>query len=134
MTALSRHAPARSRRGFTLIEILVVLLVLGILAGLAYARLQSSKDKAVVAGMTSDLHAIAQEQEAYYFQKRFYSPTIDSLNANPSPGNVIVIVDGTASGWSGSVSNPKVAKQCYIFVGSSAPIGSATKDGVIDCS
>jgi prepilin-type N-terminal cleavage/methylation domain-containing protein len=134
MTVLPRRRPADSRVGFTLIEILVVLLVMGILAGLAYARLQSSKDKAVVAGMTSDLHAIAEEQEAYYIQKRFYSPTIDSLNANPSPGNVIVIVDGTASGWSGSVSNPNVVKQCYIFVGTAAPIGSATNDGVINCS
>jgi prepilin-type N-terminal cleavage/methylation domain-containing protein len=128
------HLPAGRRRGFTLIEILIVLLVMSILAGLAYARLQSSRDKAVVAGMTSDLHAIAEEQEAYYFQNRVYSPTIDSLNANPSPGNVIVIVEGTASGWSGSVSNPNVAKQCYIFVSTATPIGSATNDGVINCS
>jgi prepilin-type N-terminal cleavage/methylation domain-containing protein len=122
------------RGGFTIIEMLAVMVVIGILATIAYARLQTSKDKAVIASMTTDLHAVAQEQEAYYFQNRSYSPTIDSLNSNPSPGNVPVIVSGGASGWSGRVSNPKVSQQCYIFVGSAAPLGSATKDGVIDCS
>lgn len=122
------------RDGFTIIEMLAVMVVIGVLATIAFARLQSSKDKAVVAGMVSDLHAVAEEQEAYYFQNRSYSPTIDSLNPNPTQGNVPVVVSGGASGWSGSISNPKVAKQCYIFVGTAAPLGSATTDGIIDCS
>ncbi len=123
-----------TRSGFTIIEMLAVMVVIGVLASIAYARLQTSKDKAVVASMISDLHAVAQEQEAYYFQNRVYSTALGTLNSNPSPGNVPVIVTGSASGWSGSISNPKVSKQCYIFVGAAAPIGSATRDGVIDCS
>ncbi len=125
----------RSKRsGFTIIEMLAVMVVIGVLAMIAYARLQTSKDKATVASMVSDLHAVAQEQEAFYFQNRTYSTTLATLNSNPSPGNVPVIVTGNSAGWSGSISNPKVAKQCFIFVGAAAPIGSATKDGVIDCS
>ena len=65
------------RDGFTIIEMLAVMVVIGVLATIAFARLQSSKDKAVVAGMVSDLHAVAEEQEAYYFQNRSYSPTIE---------------------------------------------------------
>jgi type IV pilus assembly protein PilE len=121
-------------RGFTIIEMLAVMVVIGVLATIAYARLQTSKDKATVASMISDMHAIAEEQEAYYFQNRSYSPTIDSLNPNPSPGNVLLVVAGNSAGWSGQVSNPKVTKQCYIFVGAAAAIGSATRDGVVDCS
>lgn len=124
----------RRRGGFTIIEILAVLIIIGLLATIAFVRLKSSKDKAIVASMTSDLHAVAQEQEAYYFQNRSYSPTIDSLNSTPSPGNVPVVVSGGASGWSGRIGNPKVARQCYIFVGTAAPIGSATTDGLISCS
>lgn len=123
-----------TRNGFTIIEMLAVMVVIGVLATIAYARLQTSKDKAIVAGMLSDLHAVAQEQEAFYFQNRTYSTTLATLNSNPSPGNIPVIVTGNSAGWSGSISNPKVIKQCYIFVGAAAPIGSATKDGVIDCS
>jgi len=122
------------KRGFTLIEILVVLVVLGILAGLAFARLKSQRERAVVASMTADLHAVAEEQEAYYIQHRAYSPVVDSLNPRPSPGNVTVIHEGTTTGWSGSVSNPRAVKQCYVYVGSAAPVGAASADGVINCS
>ena len=126
--------PLSRRAGFTIIEILIVVAVLGILAGLAYARLQSSKDKATIASMTSDLRAIAEEQEAHYFQNRFYSNSLAALNANLSPGNTVVIVEASSAGWSGQASNPKVTQQCYIVVGGAALIGSATTDGVISCS
>lgn len=123
-----------TRRGFTFIEILVVIVVLGILAGMGYLRMQATKDKAAVAAMTSDLRAVAEEQEAYYIQFRNYSASLDSLNPRPSPGDSIVIHEATPSGWSGSVSNPKSIKQCFVVVGDAAPIGSAVADGVIKCS
>lgn len=123
-----------TRRGFTFIEVLVVMIVLGVLATLAFARLQSSKEKGTIASMTSDLRAVAEEQEAYYFQHRLYAPVTDSLNPNYSPGNVVVITEATAAGWSGNVSNPTTPKRCYIVVGNAAPVGSAVNDGVISCS
>lgn len=123
-----------TRRGFTIIEMLVVMVVIGILATIAFVRLQAQKDKATIAGMTSDLRATSEEQEAYYFQHQAYSPTIDSLNSNPSPGNIVVINEGTASGWSGTISNPKVAQKCYITIGSAVPVGSSQADRGIDCS
>jgi len=120
--------------GFTIIEILAVVAVLSILAALGYARLQSQKYKALVAAMVSDLRAIAEEQEAHYFQNRFYSNSLVALNANPTPGDTVVIIEATAAGWSGRIYNPKTTKQCYIVVGQAAPVGSATQDGVISCS
>lgn len=129
-----RRVLPRTTAGFTFIEMLVVVVVIGILATMAYVRLQSQKDKAVVAGMISDLRAIAEEQEAHYFQNRVYSTDLVALNAVPSAGDTIVVVEATAAGWSGRVYNPRVTKQCYIMVGQAAPIGSATQDGVIHCS
>jgi type II secretory pathway pseudopilin PulG len=117
-----------------MIEILVVLVVLGVLATLGFARLQSTKEKATVAGMISDLRSVTEEQEGFYFDHRFYSPTTDSLNPNYTAGNVLLIHEATASGWSGSVSNPKVTRQCYVVVGNAAPVGSAVNDGTISCS
>ncbi len=121
-------------RGFTMIEMVVVLVVLGVLATLGFARLQSSKEKGTLSGMVADLRAAAEEQEAYYFDHRFYSTTTDSLNPNYTTGNTVAIHEASASGWSGSVSNPRVTKQCYIVVGNAAPVGSATNDGSISCS
>ena len=74
-----------TRRGFTFIEILVVMIVIGILATLAFARLQSSKEKGTVASMTSDLRGVAEEQEGYYFQHRVYASVTDSLNPSSPP-------------------------------------------------
>lgn len=133
-TAGPPAGPGRPAAGFTIIEILIVVAVLGILAAIGYVRIQSQRDKATVAVMTSDLRAIAEEQEAHYFQNRVYSADLVALNANLSPGNTIVIVEATNAGWSGRASNPRVTKQCYIVVGNAAPIGSATTDGVISCS
>lgn len=129
-----RRVRPRSAAGFTFIEMLVVVVVIGILATLAYARLQSQKDKAVVASMTSDLRALAEEQEAHYFQNRVYSSDLVALNSTPSPGDTLVVMEATATGWSGRVYNPKTTRQCYIVVGQATPIGSAAQDGVISCS
>lgn len=124
----------RSTAGFTLIEMIAVVVVIMILAGLAFAKLQSQKEKATVAAMTSDMRAIAEEQEAYYFQNRLYTSDLVALNWRASPGDTLVIEEATAAGWSGRIYNPKTTKQCYIVVGSAALIGSAVADGVIRCS
>ena len=129
-----RRVRPRSAGGFTFIEMLVVVVVIGILATIAYARLQSQKEKAFVAALTSDLRALAEEQEAHYFQNRVYSSDLVALNSTPSPGDTVVVMEATATGWSGRVYNPKTTKQCYIVVGQAAPVGPATQDGVIRCS
>jgi prepilin-type N-terminal cleavage/methylation domain-containing protein len=48
----------RARRGFTFIEMLVVMIVLGVLAGLAVMRYIDLKHRALVAQVVSDLEAV----------------------------------------------------------------------------
>ena len=64
-----------NRRGFTLVEILVVVLVIGILAAIAIPRYSGSKDKAYVATMIADLHnaAIYEEQYASENHAQYFS-------------------------------------------------------------
>src|SRR5689334_7042137 len=52
-------------KGFTLIEILIVLLVVGALAAIAVPRYAGAKDKAYQAAMTADLRAAAILEEQY---------------------------------------------------------------------
>ena len=65
------------RGGFTLVEILVVVLVIGILTGIAIPRYTGSKDKAYVAAMIADLHnaAIYEEQYATENHAQYFSGT-----------------------------------------------------------
>lgn len=63
------------RPGFTLVEILVVVLVVGILAGIAIPRYAGTKDKAYIATMIADLHnaAIYEEQYASENHAQYFS-------------------------------------------------------------
>jgi prepilin-type N-terminal cleavage/methylation domain-containing protein len=55
----------RTRKGFTLIELLIVVVIIGILAAIAIPRFASTKDKAYVAQMKSDLRNLATYEEQY---------------------------------------------------------------------
>lgn len=59
-------------RGFTLIEILIVTVILGVLAALAIPKFAKSKEKAHLAAMTSDLRNLATGQEAYHSDQATY--------------------------------------------------------------
>jgi prepilin-type N-terminal cleavage/methylation domain-containing protein len=71
----SNRPTTTHRGGFTLVEILVVVLVIGILAGIAIPRYAGSKDKAYVAAMIADLHnaAIYEEQYATENHAQYFS-------------------------------------------------------------
>jgi len=54
-----------THRGFTLIEILIVLVVIGTLAAVAIPHYAGAKDKAYVAAMKADLRTVAIYEEQY---------------------------------------------------------------------
>lgn len=61
--------PIKNRKGFTLAEILIVLLIVAILAGMVLPRLLSQGDKAVAAEAVSIIGAI-KRAELRYFDER----------------------------------------------------------------
>jgi type IV pilus assembly protein PilA len=60
-----RRYAKSGRPGFTLIEVTMVALVVGVLAAVAVPRYAGSKEKAYVAAMKADLHTAAVYEEQY---------------------------------------------------------------------
>jgi len=67
------------RRGFTLIEILIVLSIIGILLGLAVPQYQMSVKRAREAVLKENLFIMRKMIDQYYQDKHRYPPSLQSL-------------------------------------------------------
>jgi general secretion pathway protein G len=122
------------RRGFTLVELLIVIVIIGILATLVIASFSNTKGKANVARVKTDLHNLATAQESYFYEKNAYAPSMALLNVTASPGVALTIVEASASGWSATGVHPAtVPVNCALFYGTATPVAPATIAGQITC-
>lgn len=71
----------RKSRGFTLIEVMVVIVILGVLAALIVPRVMGRPDEARVVAAKQDLAAISQALRLYKLDNRRYPTTEQSLQA-----------------------------------------------------
>lgn len=121
--------------GFSMIELLTTMVVVGLLAAIAMPRFRTQKDRAIQASMISDLASLAKAQEVYYYNNGVYAPNVVTVSVNISPGNSLVINEATTAGWSATLVHvPTIGKTCYIYYGGALPVGSATSEGVVSCS
>ncbi|MGQ0465198.1 MAG: type II secretion system protein [Sporichthyaceae bacterium] len=84
-------------RGFTLIEILVVIVIIGVLAAVAIPVFLSQRKKAFEAGEKSDARAIATQLESYYADAQAYPASLPLTGdriafATPDPDDVEEVV------------------------------------------
>lgn len=75
----NRPRNARGESGFTLIEILIVIAVVGLLAGIAYPSYQNIVIKNNRAVARAALVDIVARQEAYYAQTKRYAGNLSDL-------------------------------------------------------
>jgi general secretion pathway protein G len=70
----------RDRRGFTLVEILIVVIILGILAAIVIPRFTNASEDAKRNSLTSSLHSLRSQIELYMLQHGDKPPTIDGAD------------------------------------------------------
>lgn len=71
----------RAARGFTLIEVMVVIVILGVLAALVVPRIMSRPDEARVVAAKQDIATLMQALKLYKLDNRNYPTNAQGLNA-----------------------------------------------------
>ena len=83
-------------RGFTLVEILIVVLILGIIAAIVTPQFSAASDDAKLSSLASDLQTVRQQLQLYKLQHNGQYPTKD--NTVVTQLTTKTDVDGNAGG------------------------------------
>jgi prepilin-type N-terminal cleavage/methylation domain-containing protein len=99
----SSRARFTGRRGFTLIELALVLVILGILASLMIVHISQVKEHAYIATMQSDLRNLETAEEGYFIEFDTYTSSMATSRYTPSTNDTYTIESATVTGWSAVV-------------------------------
>ena len=91
-------------RGFTLIEVLVVVLIIGILTSVALPNYQVAVLKARYTELMNVVAPLADAEMVYYATFNKFTDQLDELDVS-LPGGVKLSADGKNASWKKSVLN-----------------------------
>jgi len=91
------------KEGFTLIELMIVIAIIGILAAIAIPQFSAYRTRSYNSAAQSDLRNLATAQEAYFVDENTYGNDVETL-ANgvygyQQSGSVVVQSVGTLTGY-----------------------------------
>lgn len=103
--------------GFTIVELLIVIVIIGILATLVIVTFSGVQQKARDSERKTDINAIAGQLEAGYANKGYY-PTLAGLNSATTRSSLEIRLDLKALA---DPKNPEEANQAVIAGNSTIP-------------
>lgn len=108
----------QKQQAFTLIEMLIVIVIVGILAAIAYPSYQASAQKSRRADGKAAVVDAAALQEKFYFRENEYTSSVDDLNGATS-------TDGY---YSVSIEQPCGSSSCFTMVATATGIQASDTD------
>jgi len=89
---------ARQEEGFTLIELMIVIVILGVLAGIVVFAVGGITDRGTSAACKTDVATIQTAVEAYYAKTGGYPANIVPSLTDPAGGNQFLKWDSSFTG------------------------------------
>ncbi|MFW6201063.1 MAG: prepilin-type N-terminal cleavage/methylation domain-containing protein [Gemmatimonadota bacterium] len=109
------------RQGFTLIEVLIVVVIVGILAAIASSKFHATREGAYFSTMRSDLRNLASKQELYYatVSGYAYGGDLEELEFAESEGVDISVTTNSGEGWAATATHRSLEAGlgCAVYFG-----------------
>ena len=115
----------RRKEGFTLVEILIVIVIIGLLAAIAIPQFITYRSQSVDAQLKSDLRNAAVAVESYFTKKSVYPASlaeIDGYGFHPTDGVTLTITIVTPNSYSITAAKPGGTQPSFTFSSSTGSI------------
>ena len=138
----------RSLKGFTIIELLITIAILGLLIAIVTSKLSAISASAALSTLRSNLNNLVFAQEIHLAETGGFIGAGGEISLSDRPEsratkqklginsnrNVRLKIRATQTGWAARAEHKKKDKlRCAIFVGDVEPYSPAEEEGVVAC-
>ncbi len=110
--ARRRHQQLKLQRGFTIVELLIVIVVIAILATLTIVAYNGIQGKAIAATLQSDLDNASKKLKLYQIDNSAY-PTTNDCSASPAANSICLKASGSTTYTAFQVNNSSTSNQTF---------------------